>query len=85
MLFWLVACDGDVMPLFIFPYGLPLNTAANIKYQEKVGMPCIEKVASMKPYVSQQDSEKKQFSLSENSCDHLTYNMERLKNITWRD
>ena len=81
MVFGVVSSDGDIMPPFIFPHGLKLNTEAYIKCLEKVVLPWIVEVATGRPYVWQQDSAPSHTSwrtqswLSENFCDHITPNM----------
>ena len=56
MVLGIVPSYGEVIPQFIFPYGLRLNAVADFKCLEKVVQPWTEKVAVVRPYFWQQDS-----------------------------
>ena len=43
--------DCDIMPLFIFPRRLKLNTEAYIKWLKEVMLSWIEKIATRRPYL----------------------------------
>ena len=51
MVFGMVTSNGDIMPPFIFPHSLRLNTEAHIKYLEEIVLAWIERVAAGEPYV----------------------------------
>ena len=51
-----VNSDGNVMPPFIFPHGLRLNTGANVKCTEDLVQPFIKGVAANWTYDLQQNS-----------------------------
>lgn len=81
MVFGVVTSDGDVMPPFMFPQGLRLNTDGYIKCLEEVVLPWIKGVAGERPYAWQQDSAPCHTSrrslawLSDNFSDHITPDM----------
>ena len=79
MMFKVVTSNGDVMPSFIFPHALRLNTEAYIKCLKEVVF-WIKRMDAGRPYVWQQDpvpchtSRRTQSWLSENFCNHITPN-----------
>ena len=56
MVFGVVSSEGHVMPPYIFPKGLKVNTEEYLKVLEMHVLPWIRKVAAGRPYVWQQDS-----------------------------
>ena len=75
MVFGVVSSEGHVMPLYIFPKGLMVNTVEYLKVLEMHLLLWICKVAAGRPYVQQQDSapchtsRKMQLWLSDNFVD----------------
>ena len=55
-MFSVVANDNDVMPPFIFPHGLRINTETYIKFLVEVLLPWLERVAAGRLYIWEQDS-----------------------------
>ena len=51
MKFGVVINDADVIPLFIFPFGLRLNTEVYVQRLKKVVLSWIERVATGKLYI----------------------------------
>ena len=56
MVFGVVSSEGHIMPPYIFPKGLMVNTLEYLKVLEMYLMLWICKVAAGRPYVRQQDS-----------------------------
>ena len=56
MVFGVVSSEGHVMPPYIFPKGLKVNTTEYLKVLEMYVLPWIHKVAGGRPFVWQQDS-----------------------------
>ena len=75
MVFGVVSSKGHVMPPYIFPKGLMVNTVEYLKVLEMHLLHWIRKVAAGRPYVRQQDSaichtsRKMQLWLSDNFVD----------------
>ena len=55
-MFRVVTSDGDIIPPFIFPQGLRLNTEAYIKWVKELELTWTEMVVAGRLYVCQQDS-----------------------------
>ena len=81
MVFGVVTSDGNVMLLFIFPYGFRLNTVAYIKCLVEVVLSWIKTLTIGTPYIWQHDfapchtSKRIQSWLSENFCNHTAPNI----------
>ena len=56
MVLGVVSNEGDVMPPYVFPAGLKINTAVYIDVLEKVVVPWCKQVAGERPWVWQRDS-----------------------------
>ena len=73
--------NGNLMPPFIFPHVLNLNTEVYIKCLEEIVPPWIKTIAAGRSYVWQQDSapchthRRIQSWLSENFCNHIILNI----------
>ena len=77
MVFGVVTSNGNVMPSFIFPYGLRLNTEAYVNYLEKVVLPWIKRVFVGRPiYVATglctMPHKRENPILTGNFCNHIT-------------